>query len=91
MGIRIQIEDDDQSPVPAFSFDEIAFRPSLAHGGWDCAFTVNGIGTVENVRIPALNIANVVAAMIEASKVMYTRAGDLPTYDFHTTVNRGVN
>jgi hypothetical protein len=89
MSIRLHIEDDDESPVPVLNFDEIVFRPSIAHGGWDCKFYVNGLGSVENVRIATLNISNVVAAMIEASKVLYQGAKDLPVNNFEMTVTRG--
>jgi hypothetical protein len=91
VSIQLQITDTDNAPVPDLAFDEIVFRPSIAHGGWDCKMVVNGLGSVENIRIKDLRIANVVAAMIEASKVLYAGAKDLPVNDFTMTVTRGNN
>lgn len=74
-------------PIPMLTFEHVEFHES--GDVYECRFRVAGC-EVANIRIPALTIDYVVAAMAEAARAAFAYARpDMPVHDFKMTVERG--
>lgn len=83
----VQFNIAGHDPVPRFTFERVEFHKDV--DCYQCRFTVAGCD-VANIRIPALTIEHVVAAMAEAARAAYVyQRPDMEVTDFTMTVNKG--